>query len=173
MAIPSPAPPRVRTRSPRVNRSKACPAISGPKPGLVRNRQLDAARTARVAERDLSGAVAKRVVNEIAEGLPDAERIRLEFEAPLHEDPDAAVMALGSVGEALPHALEHRPDSEGLPAHRQRALSGGGDDQEVLGKLSEVVALLDSGGERVANPRAVIARAQRALQFRLHHRDRA
>ena len=63
--------------------------------------------------------MAQRVVHEIAECLAQAQRIGIESQCAVCVDHDPATALRGAVGEALAHALEHRPCSEPLRAHRQ------------------------------------------------------
>ena len=99
MANPSPVPPLARASSARLNRSKACgeEARREARP-VVEDVQLDAAAMRGRTQDDRSPSVAQRVVDEVAEGLLEPDRVGLDLDAAgrLSVDPAAYALAPGA-----------------------------------------------------------------------------
>ena len=145
-----PVPLRARAPSPRANRSNACGASSGGKPSpssltaISQQSVLPAG-----GDPDLAGAVAQRIVDEVAERLAAAQRIdrRMQVRGGVHRD--LATLLARPVREALLGALEQLADLDVLGPHRQLPVGGTRDQQQVLGELGEVVGLLERGDQRL------------------------
>ena len=117
--------------------------MSGAKPGAaVGDLQRDAAVVRRRAQDDVAGAVAQRVVDQVAERLAQPQRVGADRHVAVLDE-DRAAGAVGAVGEAVADALEQRPHAQRLAPHRQLALLRPGEDEQVLGELREAVDLLD------------------------------
>jgi hypothetical protein len=119
--------------------------VGGEAGSLVRNIELGARGRSARADHDFPFAVTKRVVDEVAEGLAQAQRVGAHPLIPVGSDLDRAALLLGPIHEAIPYAVQQGANVERLAPHRQLPLAGAGDDKQVLGELSEAVALLDGG----------------------------
>ena len=97
------------------------------------------------------------VVDEVAERLLDAERIRVERDVVARLDPDVAVELAGAQGEALAHPVEHLGCVEPLRADRQPALVCPRKQQQVLGEPGQPFGLL---GRRMEGLLELVARAR-------------
>src|SRR5919201_555248 len=81
---------------------------------LVGYFELDAGARAPRSKQDLTGAVAQRVVHEVAEGLAETERVGAQLLTVVNFQADAAAVLLGAVDEPLANAFEQRTDGNGL-----------------------------------------------------------
>ena len=160
IASPSPAPPRVRASSPRAKRSNARPASAGgsPAPSSATD-ELDRGAVAAPAERDRARAVAQRVVDEVAERLREPQLVGVEDQPRLGVHAQRPPVLGRAGGEARADALEQLGGVERLGAHGERAVAAARQHQQVLGELGEPVALVDGGGQRLAQVRDRPARA--------------
>ena len=175
IARPRPVPPRVRAASPRAKRSNARSARSGSNPGpwSATSSSTPPSIAPRRARSTISPrSVPERVVHEVAQRLPQAELVRLDPQAVAAVHPQVAPMLARPVAKPGAHALEQRPDLHRLAPHRQLPLRGARHEQQILGELREVVALLERGHERLAHLLVVAAGPQGGVELGPDHRDR-
>src|SRR5918992_459614 len=74
-----------------------------------------------------------------------------------------------TIPEALLDAFEQRVDRQAFRPYRQLPVAASSHDQEVLGQLSQTVALLHRGDQRLSHLGVVAAGSQRTLELRLDH----
>ena len=120
---PSPAPCPAAAEPPRTNRPKTPSASSGGDPGsAVLDRQLDVVPHPPRAHDDRPGAVAEGVVNEVRDGLLDAEPVGDHGRARVGGDLDRATLLRGARGEAGGDGLQDvpRPRRSGWRGSRRR-----------------------------------------------------
>src|SRR5918996_1584286 len=155
IARPSPVPPRVRAASPRAKRSKARSARSESKPGpwSATSSSTPPFSSLRRARSTISPAPWRSA---LSTRLPSAWRRRRSSASTRSPSP--------------PSTVSSRPCSRARSANRALPLGGPRDDQQVLGELCQVVALLERRHERLPHLLVVTARAQGRLQLGPDHR---
>ena len=162
IASPSPAPPRPRAGSARVKRSNAASRNSGGKPGpSSRTCSSTLPLTRSAASSHVPAAVAKRVVDEVAERLLRA--------APGRRARRGRSAALGRVAEARAGSVA---GVERLRPDRQPALLDAREHEQVLGQPRR--AGRSPRRPSAARPEllAAAALAQRELELGLQDRQR-
>ena len=105
----------------------------------VRDVDGDAAVQRARAQHDLALAVTQGVVDEVPDGLAQAQRIGLDGQGVGRLHADGAALLGRAIGEALADLAQHRADGEPLAADGEPALGGARDDEQVLGELGQVV----------------------------------
>jgi hypothetical protein len=121
------------------------------KPGaVVGDLEHGGAVVAAGGQAHLAAAVAKRVLDQVAERLLDPQPVELGPKTARRGDDDLATALAGAILESLPHPLQQHAQLDRLAGDREPALVRSRDHQQVLRELREPVDLLGRRPKRRA-----------------------
>ena len=131
--------------SPWLKRSNARPRKSGANPGpLIRDVDLTVSACLPRPEGDLAFAVLERVLDEVAEGLPEPQPVGIDGQPVGRLDHERASRRGDPGREALAQVPEQLGDSDSAQVERQLSLRRPCEDEQVLGELDQPVDLDDA-----------------------------
>ena len=174
IASPSPAPPPDRASSPAGEALESALAAtpSAESIPLVGNLDLDQVAVAARTQDHVAPAVAQGVVDQVAEGLAQAQRVGVQLEPGRRLDPERAAGGRGALGEAHPRRLELGGGVQALVSDRQRPVGGARQHQQVIGERGQAVTFRERLAKRLARQRAGIRGPHRCVELGADHRDR-